>query len=551
MAPLNSWVTPNRVLALAVAAASIWLLVGARDVWFFGDDWAFIVVRRGMWASGQKFEYFFYPHNEHLSTLPVLLNSAIFNIFGLRSYYPYIVPVVAAHAVLCVLLYKLMLRCGIQRWTCVGAATIFAFFGSGAENLIWAFQVGFVTATALGIAQMILADHRGPVSIRDAGGAVLGCLGVLTVGVAISMVATVGTLLLLRRRWLAAVIHVIPAAAIYFTWYVFYASEHAARFPANASQIPPYVRAGFGATFNAVLQLEPTGLGIGITLLLALASRRLGTDLDTLMPALAGAIGAVGFFTLNGYGRATLGVAQATGSRYVYVAGALVLPLVALGLDALHRAGARPTAVAAGALIAWSMVGNVATYYAQRDGRMAVAAPARARVEAAVPYALSDDVDLGVVPEPVYSAPVTMGVLRDLVQSGALPASANVPEDARLQAAADFGIVEVKRLVDPSTVRLGESSDVAVEATQDGCVELTPNGMAPRIAFDPDTPGVVTIDASGPLVARVDQGDVVARREIPDDGLRPRHMRVNVHDGIPGFELTPNDVTVVCGLTLD
>ncbi len=61
-----------------------------RNQWFFGDEWEFIVsrglvdYRLALW----------YPHNEHLSTLPIPLQRALRNTFGLGTYWPYIAVLV-------------------------------------------------------------------------------------------------------------------------------------------------------------------------------------------------------------------------------------------------------------------------------------------------------------------------------------------------------------------------------------------------------------------------------------------------------------------------
>ena len=51
-----------------------------------------------------------------------------------------------------------MLRCGADGWVATAFAAVFLVLGAGYENLIWAFQIGFVTSTVCGLGLLILAD---------------------------------------------------------------------------------------------------------------------------------------------------------------------------------------------------------------------------------------------------------------------------------------------------------------------------------------------------------------------------------------------------------
>src|SRR5690349_10903543 len=84
----------GRVLhpATLLIAAAV-LLFENRGQWFYGDDFEFIF-NRGL---GHSVYGLFTPHNEHWSTVPILVYRALFNIFGLRSYTPYVVVLVALH----------------------------------------------------------------------------------------------------------------------------------------------------------------------------------------------------------------------------------------------------------------------------------------------------------------------------------------------------------------------------------------------------------------------------------------------------------------------
>ena len=145
-------VSSGSLSAAVLVIGAAFLLHGARDAWFFGDDWAFIVNRRQLWSDGRYAEYLLAPHNEHWTMVPVLVHGLLFRAFGLHSYLPYLVPVVACHLGICVALRAMMRRVGVGPWLATGGATLFLLLGSGAENLVWAFQFGFVLAVLLGLA---------------------------------------------------------------------------------------------------------------------------------------------------------------------------------------------------------------------------------------------------------------------------------------------------------------------------------------------------------------------------------------------------------------
>jgi hypothetical protein len=69
--------------AEASAAAFVLYLVLGRDHWFFLDDWDFIV-NRHVGSLGELFR----PHNEHWSTLPIIVYRGLYQVFGTRTYLP-------------------------------------------------------------------------------------------------------------------------------------------------------------------------------------------------------------------------------------------------------------------------------------------------------------------------------------------------------------------------------------------------------------------------------------------------------------------------------
>ena len=136
-----------------VAAFGVWAYFD-RNLWFFGDEWDFLT-RRGL--HGATFSIWA-PHNEHWSTLPILVWRALFSLAHLSSYWPYLVPLLLAHVAVVHLVWRRCLRVGADPWVASALALLFALFGTGAEDLAWAFQIGFVGSLVFGLLAIEVAD---------------------------------------------------------------------------------------------------------------------------------------------------------------------------------------------------------------------------------------------------------------------------------------------------------------------------------------------------------------------------------------------------------
>jgi hypothetical protein len=355
------------LLSLVGAAGA--LLLAVRGQWFFGDEWAFVQQRDlGDDPVGALLE----PHNEHLSLLPVLLYRALLAGFGLHTYWPYIAVVLGLHLVAAHLLWRVALRAGARPVTATSLALLMALLGSGGENLLWAFQAGFVGSLTAGLGALLLVDHPGPVRWRDAA-AVLLCLASLACsGVGLAAVGTVVLAVLLRRRSLrqAAAVAAVPAV-LYLAWF--------ARFglgARGAEEVPPLPPLGLAAVprfaFDGLANAAEVGTGLrgaGAVLVLALAAllvRRPALLSGRSAIAVACAGGALAFFVLTGISRVAFGVEQARVSRYVYVGVLLLLPLAALGLDVLLERLRRPGLVVVPVVLALVSI-NVAVLFNAAD----------------------------------------------------------------------------------------------------------------------------------------------------------------------------------------
>lgn len=121
------------------AAFPLLLFVLGDHYWFLRDDWYFITERE-LSSPGDLFR----DHNGHWSTGPIVVFRALYALpVGLRSYVPYQAAVVTAHLAVVVLLRALMRRYRVGPWTATVVAGAAVLFGTGREDIIWAFQVGY------------------------------------------------------------------------------------------------------------------------------------------------------------------------------------------------------------------------------------------------------------------------------------------------------------------------------------------------------------------------------------------------------------------------
>jgi hypothetical protein len=209
---------PTTFVLLALVASGVFLATQVRGLWFFTDEWAFLT-GRSLTGSGAV-AGLFVPHNEHWSTIPVLVYRAQFHLFGLRTYVPYVAITIGLHLVTSLLLY-LLLRCAdIDPWAASLAVVVLCFLcGGGAMNVLWAFQMGFLGSAALGLLTLLLSERFDSPS-RWAGVWVVGVASMMTSGMALSMLAWLAVFMLLRHGLRSALVAAVPSVLVYLAWYV-------------------------------------------------------------------------------------------------------------------------------------------------------------------------------------------------------------------------------------------------------------------------------------------------------------------------------------------
>jgi hypothetical protein len=321
-----------RIFAVAVVVALPLLLWFGRHRWFFLDEWW--VLTDGLTSPG-----YLDAHNGHWITVLRFDYRLTSELWGLRSYLPYQIPVVLAHLGAAVLLRHVIRRIGVRGWIATCAAVAFLFFGSGRDNITWGFQLSVTGSVVCGLVLFLLADGPRQVTRRDWLILAVGLLGLMTSAMFLGFLVGFGVTTLLRRGMRVAAFYALPLGVVYGTWYLEYGREDTTSGSLNGAVIR-YAGRMFWATFDALAQgavgtvlVAVAALGLGAAIQRAWRS---GVWVAAALP-LGLAVGWVVFASMTALGRANALPQPYNSSRYLHVGAALLLPLVAAGTEQLAR----------------------------------------------------------------------------------------------------------------------------------------------------------------------------------------------------------------------
>ena len=251
---------PRRVFVAGLVVAAPLLLWVGRDHWFFLDEWL-VLQRDGLTDPG-----YLDAHNGHWITVVALDYRLNFRLWGLGTYLPYQVPVVAAHLASAALLRIVMLRVGVRGWLATGAALVFVFLGSGRDNITFGFQISMTGSLLAGLALLLIADHAGPVDRRDLVGLLVGVVGLMTSSVFVALLVGVGVAVLVRRGPRVAAFYAVPLGIVYGAWYLRYGAGEGDPLRLTGNTVRFAARM-FGAVFSAL-----TAGGVAGAVLVAVAA---------------------------------------------------------------------------------------------------------------------------------------------------------------------------------------------------------------------------------------------------------------------------------------
>lgn len=410
--------------AMAVSVAVFWV-VGRRQ-WFIRDDWAFLLSRNVVRDQLGNDDWLLTAQDGHWMTPPILVYRAIQNLFGIESYWPYLLPAMALHVTAVLLTRRLCRRVGVSAWTTTLLCSMLLVFGAGWENIVFGIQITYNLSLVAFLAHVILVDHDGPLDRRDWIGAAVGLVGISSSGFGPFFAAGITALLVLRRRWAAAAVAVGPQAIAYAWWFLTWQQDGAAEStPGPTSQVPAFAVRGITATFESMSVVPPlAGVAIMATVAVALWTGA-GWRAQSTMLTMWGVVTLM--FLGVGLQRIGFGVQSAGASRYQHIAAMLLVPAFGLAVDQLRRVGP-PAIGAARAVLAAAIVLNAGWLQTSGTEWADRAHHAKRVYELVLGSPLAGQVDPSIRPEP-FNPDVTVAWLPYLAEQGAITARTPTTDD--------------------------------------------------------------------------------------------------------------------------
>jgi hypothetical protein len=472
--------------------AAVVIFAASSNMYFYSDEWS-VLQHRPMGSLSSWLD----PHNEvHWIPGLVFLYGLLFNLVGVDHYWLYHLPGVAMHLLAAWMLREIMVLARADAWTATACATLFAFYGTGAQNIMWAFQVGFTGSLAMGLVQLRCATHPVPSRLRDLAGLAAGAVALAFGVIGVTMVLVVGLATLVLRGWRAAFFQTAPLGLIYVLWWFTFVREGLAH-PDYGTPVlwADWVWQGFAEVFGSLAGWAPLGALLAAVTVIGV-SLRLRDQFRTvdwwrpLVPVLALACGAVAFQLITAIGRVAqplggfvvLGPAAARSSRYVYIVAALMLPLIAVAASYVTQRW-RAALIVLIPLFVLGLVENV-RHLVLIDAVPAFKSALQMRTRELVSDAAYSDL-IDVVPAesevrlPYYS--VTAGWLRAVRDQGRLPevggVTATRKAEAEAQLAARFVVaknVECHGSIEPGVVLDFVAGDI---------VRITPKSFDASVSF--------------------------------------------------------------------
>jgi hypothetical protein len=541
---------------ISLVAAFAFLLWENRHQWFWADEWA-LLVDRGILGHHQL--GLWEPHNEHWSTIPVLIYRGLFAVFGVRTYLPYIVLVILLQLITVHLLWRIMLRIGITAIIASCTCAVFAILGSGWENLTWAFQLTQIGSVALGLAAVLIAPQVGGFNRRDVWVWVLLIASLMFSGIGITMVVIVGVIALLQRGVKVAALTISVPAAAYLLWYATYGHDAAPApmqqsFTTALQAAPAFVWRGLTEAVASTAGLA--GIGPVVLVLIGLwLVRSVRLDRSPWPIVTAMALGAVVFLALTDLRRSGFGVAYAGTSRYVYVVVALLLPVGTLAAaNLLDRSNVRYFALLG--FTAVLIFIQMSTLNRSANNQAVFEQEAKHMIVAAAQLLTHGEPVVSNLPSPRFAPSLQADELERLARDHKLPGNVTVTKRDLNTARAYLQVtLSPNAQVEPGPV-LPEVTRVAGalgEPQPDNCVAFTPVGDRPRVQLRFATAGTLQLKSSrsGRYFARVGTADGVdfgQRNPLDVRGGRQEILSVSASDVIIELQIPGEGITTVCGL---
>ncbi len=401
---------------LVVFSGLLWNFHGR---WFIADEWDFLALR-----TAGNLHSLFAPYNEHWSTLPILYYRLLWNLFGIRTYYPYLVSILTLHIAIASMLRLVMVRAHVAPWLATVSAVAFSLYGAGYSDISYAFNIGFDGSVFFGLLFLIAVDHSDGVRRRDACGLLAGLASLMCSGIGIAMVMVVVMAVFLRHGWRRALLMTVPLAGAYLIWFAVIGHSTSASH-SSTSAIFKFVLFGLAFTFTSLGHSPVVGAALAGLLLVGIIVAVRTTSVTNLRarysaPA-AMLVGAATLLTITGFERADPSLPSVdtyAASRYLYVAAALVIPALAVAATQLVSISKALWPVVLVVLVA-GIPGNVLVMH--RSNYLHTLDSYRQFILAIPRLPVATGLPRMTFPDPLYDRAMTLGWLLDGVRDGRIP----------------------------------------------------------------------------------------------------------------------------------
>lgn len=285
------------------------------------DEWNFVLNR---WQL--SLDTFLQPHNSHLSIFPAAVFLFLFRAFGLANYWVFLFVGFMTH-IATASTFTFLVSKRLGRTSALALGTLFLFLGTGAENILWPFQIGAMTSLAgyLLAIHFLNSQHRHSkllamtsiiLSIGSAGFGIAAVIGI-TMQILISRQ--------LKKSWWVTVV----PSTLWLMWYLNYGQSEVRS--ENLNVALRYINESFAASLSSIFALS-IGWGFVFEIVFLVALAYFVIVKKVFSPQLAGLTTALlvnWFFTA--LSRAQFWAPQS--SRYVY----FTIPLIILILVEITR----------------------------------------------------------------------------------------------------------------------------------------------------------------------------------------------------------------------
>lgn len=326
------------VLTLAYGAYLVWL---SSDAYFWGDDWSFLLHRGTI--PGESEGTLMTPFNGHWSILMILVYRGLFAVFGMTTYVPWVMVLIAFHLGICVTAYALFRRVGAHAWVAAGVAAAILFTGVAPEMVVFDAAMNHSGSILCGLVALLVlvrtdASRRGTIATW-----VALTLAVMwsSTGISSIIIASVFATVQWGR---AAGLRVASLPTIVFVvWYAVWGREDpgAQLTWDTIASAPQYVWTGLTKVFGSAVAVPEVGPVVFGALLLNLLTDREASPMFRNL-AWSGLVAATAQLFIESMTRAHMGIEAAANGRYAYFSLVLLSPALALAVSRLTRLAVEP-----------------------------------------------------------------------------------------------------------------------------------------------------------------------------------------------------------------